>query len=124
MFQQIKKARENESGFTLIELLVVIAILGILAGVVVFAVQGLGDKGQANACRIDRRTVATAEEAYFANTTPAKYATMDELTGTNTDGPNGTALKFLDQTSTLHTVTLSAGPPPAYSIAPVTPCNS
>jgi prepilin-type N-terminal cleavage/methylation domain-containing protein len=118
----IRKVKKNEDGFTLIELLVVIAILGILAGVVVFAVQGLGDKGQSNACKIDRRTIATAEEAYFANTTPAKYATMTELTGTNTDGPAGTALKFLDAASTLHSVGVVVGPPISYTITGISPC--
>src|SRR3954469_21396956 len=62
------KARE-ESGFTLIELLVVIIILGILAAVVVFAVSGINDKGQDSACKIDTRTIRTAEEAYFASPT-------------------------------------------------------
>jgi prepilin-type N-terminal cleavage/methylation domain-containing protein len=60
------KARSEESGFTLIELLVVIIILAILAAVVVFAVSGIGDKGQASACKIDTRTIRTAEEAFFA----------------------------------------------------------
>src|SRR5215207_4029705 len=56
----------SERGFTLIELLVVIIILGILAAVVVFAVQGVGDKGKRSAVAIDERTIRTAEEAYCA----------------------------------------------------------
>jgi general secretion pathway protein G len=51
-------------GFTLIELLVVIVILGILAAVVVFAVNGITDNGKKNACRTEIRTVKTAVEAY------------------------------------------------------------
>ena len=66
LMDQRAKARSEESGFTLIELLVVIIILGILAAVVVFAVSGINDKGQASSCKIDTRTLRTAEEAFFA----------------------------------------------------------
>jgi len=76
--QRIRR-RQDQSGFTLIELLVVIIILGILAAVVVFAVGGVGDKGEASAREIDRRTLATAQEAYFANN--GRYATEAELVG-------------------------------------------
>ncbi|MGQ0743473.1 MAG: prepilin-type N-terminal cleavage/methylation domain-containing protein [Acidimicrobiales bacterium] len=72
MNELLKRHRHNrnritQSGFTLIELLVVIIILGILAAVVVFAVGGVGDKGQASALRIDSRTLVTALEANCAN---------------------------------------------------------
>jgi len=53
-------------GFTLIELLVVIVILGILAAVVIFAVSGVTDRGQASACKAEAATVRTAVEAYDA----------------------------------------------------------
>jgi general secretion pathway protein G len=66
MFEYIRKARQSEEGFTLIELLMVIVILGILAGVVVFAVNGIQDKGQASACKADLSSVQTAVEAYYA----------------------------------------------------------
>jgi prepilin-type N-terminal cleavage/methylation domain-containing protein len=62
---QIRKARHEESGFTLIELLMVIVILGILAGIAVFAVSGITDKGAASACKADYKTVQVASEAYF-----------------------------------------------------------
>ena len=69
MLQRIKDRRTaGEEGFTLIELLVVIIILGILAAVVVFAVGGIGSKGQNEACKIDTRTLRTAEEAYAGST--------------------------------------------------------
>jgi general secretion pathway protein G len=53
-------------GFTLVELLVVIVILGILAAVVVFAVSGITDNAEKNACESEIRTVKTAVEAYRA----------------------------------------------------------
>ncbi len=66
MLNRIREARKNESGFTLIELLIVIVILGILAGIVVFAVSGISDRGTTSACKADVATVTTASEAYFA----------------------------------------------------------
>jgi prepilin-type N-terminal cleavage/methylation domain-containing protein len=67
----------DERGFTLIELLVVITILGILAAIVVFAVQGIGDKGKASASATDASIIRTAEEAYCAkNGTYAKISTL------------------------------------------------
>lgn len=74
MLQRIRAARqEKENGFTLIELLIVIIILGVLAGIVVFAVRAVQDRGQAAACKADYRSVTTAMEAYYANHTPGDY---------------------------------------------------
>lgn len=86
----------GQGGFTLIELLVVIIILGVLASVVVFAVTGVGDKGQAAAYAADADTVRSAEEAYCAR--HGSYATEEELVAkgflqelsTNTDVALGT----------------------------------
>ena len=66
MQQRMRAARENEKGFTLIELLIVIVILGILAGIVVFSVQFIQDRGAHAACVTDRKTVQSGVEAYFA----------------------------------------------------------
>ena len=72
MLQQLRTRDEwddknvLEKGFTLVELLVVIVILGILAGVVVFAVGGVTDRGQDSACRTDKRSIKTAAEAGYA----------------------------------------------------------
>jgi len=53
-----------ERGFTLVELLIV--ILGILAGIVVFAVGNLTSNAKTNACATEKTTVQTAVEAYKA----------------------------------------------------------
>ena len=65
MIQALRKER-TEGGFTLIELLIVIVILGILAAIVVFAVSGITDRGNASACKADANTVQVASEAYRA----------------------------------------------------------
>jgi prepilin-type N-terminal cleavage/methylation domain-containing protein len=63
---QIAK-EQPEGGFTLIELLIVIVILGVLAGIVVFAVGGINDSSKKSACKSDVKNVETAQEAYWAN---------------------------------------------------------
>jgi prepilin-type N-terminal cleavage/methylation domain-containing protein len=62
-----RRRRAGESGFTLIELLVVIAILGVLAGIVIFNVTGVTDRGSLAACKVDVSTVQLAVDAYRDN---------------------------------------------------------
>jgi general secretion pathway protein G len=68
----LKKLRSTEDqnviekGFTLVELLIVIVILGILAGIVVFAVGNLTSNAKTNACSTDKSTIVSADEAYKA----------------------------------------------------------
>jgi general secretion pathway protein G len=102
VLEQIRKARQEESGFTLIELLMVIVILGVLAGIVVFAVGGLTERGQTAACKADQKTVATAVEAFYATT--GAYPT-----GVDSDAMlNALVPKWLHSAPTA-TVTLAAG---------------
>jgi general secretion pathway protein G len=81
MLNRIHEARKNQSGFTLIELLMVIVILGILSGIVVFAVKGIQDRGDAAACKSEVKTIAVAEEANYAQ--KGSYA---DLAGLVTNG--------------------------------------
>lgn len=76
MRARIQAARENESGFTLVELLIVIVILGVLAGIVVFSVQGISGRGDAAACKANVSAVQAAQEAFYASSTatPPVYA--------------------------------------------------
>lgn len=91
-----ERKRAGEGGFTLIELLVVIIILGILAGVVVFAVGGINDKGQGAACKIDSRTLRTSLEAFAGSNAGNGFYTDDESVLVSTG--------FLSTTSTLHRI--------------------
>jgi prepilin-type N-terminal cleavage/methylation domain-containing protein len=78
MRQRIMAARKNEGGFTLIELLIVIVILGVLSGIVVFAVQAFNNDGKTAACEADYKNVEIAAEAYLAkvHSPAANYAAV------------------------------------------------
>ena len=98
-----RKQMRGQGGFTLIELLVVVAILAILAGVVLFAVNGLTDEADANACKVERDTIRTAVAAAEATSDDGddaldylddeggdpKYFEVDGtgITGVTTDHP-------------------------------------
>ena len=67
--QQLRNTDEKnliEQGFTLVELLIVIVIMGILAGIVVFAVGNLTDSATNTSCGTEADTVRTAAAAYKA----------------------------------------------------------
>ena len=68
-------AEKQDKGFTLVELLIVIVILGILATVTVFAVRGITDQGQTNACKATAKTYEVAIEAYYAQNGNAVHPT-------------------------------------------------
>ena len=95
--------RATEPGFTLVELLVVIVILGILAGIVVFAVANMTTNAKATGCKAEKTTVMDALESYKAQagvypTAAAAgggaHKAMDLLTGNAaTAPPFGTLLK-------------------------------
>jgi prepilin-type N-terminal cleavage/methylation domain-containing protein len=78
--KRARAARNDQSGFTLIELLIVIVILGVLAGIVVFSVSGITDRGKTSACQTSVNTIDTAAEAFVANSTAATPPAASSLT--------------------------------------------
>ncbi|TCC42296.1 prepilin-type N-terminal cleavage/methylation domain-containing protein [Kribbella speibonae] len=105
MLNRIHEARKNQSGFTLIELLMVIVILGVLAGIVVFAVGGITDTGKASACKADVKNVEIASEAYYAKY-GAYAADIDKLLVSAT--PDKGFLKEKPSTTNGYTITYSS----------------
>lgn len=93
---------KKDQGFTLVELLIVIVILGILATVTVFAVRGITDTGQENACSIEARTLDSAIEAYYAQTGSEPTAAADLVPGYLRDLPDSGNWTFVpaDNTTT------------------------
>ena len=117
-----KRQAAGEGGFTLIELLVVIIILGILSAVVVFAVGGIGDRGQGSACEIDTRTLRTAAEAYFVQNddygaTPTDLTTDGGVAARTVINESTYVPGFLSEVSSLHDIAVydsnddTPGPP-------------
>ena len=104
MLNRLRQRREDE-GFTLIELLVVIIILAVLAAIVVFAVGGINNDSKSSACKSDKKTLQTAEEAY--------YATNNQYTDSGNLKP-----KFLADDSVMYTATATGGGT-GYTISPI-----
>ncbi len=72
----VKKLRNKNKGFTLIELLVVIAIIGLLASVVLLALNSARQKSRDAKRLADIRQLASAMELYFndVNSYPTSVA--------------------------------------------------
>ncbi|GAA1589323.1 type II secretion system protein [Kribbella karoonensis] len=112
MLNRIHAARRNQAGFTLIELLIVIVILGVLSGIVVFAVKGITDRGDAAACKAEVKTIAVAEEAFYAKQTvlPATYSDLPGLVTAGLLRP-GTPKYVLSASATDGSLTMVTGAP-------------
>ena len=92
-YRRIKQRRAagetDNSGFTLIELLIVIVVLGILAGVVVFALGGVTGQSAVAACKADGTTVETAIAAFQTDNPGVQLLTTGDLTSAATEATDG-----------------------------------
>ncbi|MDH2903371.1 MAG: prepilin-type N-terminal cleavage/methylation domain-containing protein [Actinomycetota bacterium] len=80
----------QEEGFTLVELLIVIVVLGVLAGVVVFALGNVRQSAEVAACKSNATTVETAIQSYNSLTGGTPVVTAVLLT----TGPNKSLQSF------------------------------
>ena len=109
----------DDEGFTLIELLIVIVILGILAGIVVFAVGSATTDSKKSACQADKETLSVALEAYKAKggTYPAAQSAASNaalVTAYLKAFPGGADYSFTTDTAGAISVGAgtAGGPPP------------
>jgi general secretion pathway protein G len=79
---------KQDKGFTLVELLIVIVILGILATVTVFAVRGITQNASENSCDVEKRTIETAIEAFYADNNVPPANSADDPSGWTQLSPN------------------------------------
>ena len=118
----VKKLKQNQKGFTLIELLVVIAIIGLLASVVLLALNSARSKSRDAKRLADSRQISSALELYFndANSYPGSLASLvssgylgalPSYPTPSGDGPCGAAITQYSYTgsSTAYTLTFCLG---------------
>jgi prepilin-type N-terminal cleavage/methylation domain-containing protein len=114
--QRLHAIRRSDSGFTLTELLIVIVILGVLSGIVVFAVGAFTNRGELAACRADMKTVEAGAEAYRAQVGSYPTAITGGATPLTTLVGAGYLKGAPPTTDYVVTYTLVAGPPQTITV--------
>jgi len=74
----------NRKGFTLIELLIVVVIIGILAAIAIPKFANTKEKAYVASMKADLKNLATAQEAFFADSLRYKAGTSSNRNGTVT----------------------------------------
>ena len=67
----------KREGFTLIELLIVMAVIAILIGIALPRFRGMQDESNLARARSELRTLQTAIESYYINSSPKAYPDYD-----------------------------------------------
>jgi len=88
-------ARRSARGFTLIELLIVVVIIGLLAVIAIPKVASTKEKAYVAQMKSDLKNLATAEEAFFYDST---YYTSSLLSLNNFRSSTGVTLSVLEAT--------------------------
>jgi len=113
-----RQQRHRDQGFTLVEILIVLVVLGIMATVVVTSVRGITNRGEEDSCQQEARVLATAIEAYFAesggDSIPATGAGVDRFERTLKDQG------YLRDPSVLYDITADG----AIAVTPDSRCTS
>ena len=126
MGQRLDAARHNDSGFTLTELLIVIVILGVLTGIVVFAVGAFANRGEVSACRTAMKTTEVAIESYRASNDGKVPQVKTDIVGpylrTDPSTPKYTITWDLTTGAVTGTLTNPNGLPPVTGNTNTTDC--
>ena len=82
--EKLKKAKENKKGFTLVEIIVVLVIIGILASLMLGALNGYIDKAKEKTLTANTRSIYLAAQT-VASEQYANGNTTDILSDSVTD---------------------------------------
>jgi type IV pilus assembly protein PilE len=108
------RCRQPQQGFTLIELMIVVAIVGIIGMVALPSYQNYVRKGQRSSAQQLMLEISNREQQYMASER-AYHATLGSA-GLNVVRDGWTCTTNCVGTRYTVSVTLSAGPPPGFTI--------
>jgi prepilin-type N-terminal cleavage/methylation domain-containing protein len=109
----LKRAHRGQKGITLIEVLIVIAILGVIAGVVIYAVGPFRGAGTLQSANTEQASVKTAVQAYISfggNSTTGTMGSGRTCTNFTPNTDNRTPIDYFDGTlRAIYTIDTSQG---------------